>query len=199
MGGEHQLDNLAAALAAVLLLNPPEVLKADKIGLAILNCRLPGRLQIVSHEPDIILDVGHNELAAEAVAVFLRDSKRSNVTCVLAMLEDKAVEATALALGNYCGRWICADSPGSRGQSANSLSARIKTVLPDADVKAPGDLDDAMQMAYSSVNEDETILVFGSFTTVSGAADWLQNSMQRSGSDTARITPREPGTHAETN
>jgi hypothetical protein len=38
-----------------------------------------------------------------------------------------------------------------------------------------------MQEAVSSVLEDETILVFGSFITVSAAASWLQHNMKSDG------------------
>ncbi len=188
MDGDHQLDNLATALAAMLLQNPACISKANEIGAAIQNCRLPGRLQIVQHAPEIILDVGHNQLAAEVVAAYLKTSNRVDVTCVLAMLADKPVEAVVLSLGDYCSRWICADSTGSRGQTAGLLAARVKTALPAAEVNASGGLDDAMQLAISTVKEDETVLVFGSFTAVSGAAKWLQNSLQHGDHDAARIT-----------
>ena len=188
MDGEHQLDNLAAALAALVLLNPNCFEKANEISDAIRSCQVPGRLQSVSSSPEILLDVGHNELAAKAVAAFLKDNKRSNTTCVLAMLADKSAEAVASALGEVCGLWLCADSNGERGQSGESLTRRIKTTLPDAKVSSFGPLDDAMQQAISSVNEEGTILVFGSFLTVSAAASWLQKSMQREGHDAARIT-----------
>jgi folylpolyglutamate synthase/dihydropteroate synthase len=134
---------------------------------------------MVYSAPEILLDVGHNELAAEAVAAFLEDNKRSNTTCVLAMLADKPAEAVALALGKICQRWLCADSPGDRGQKGTGLARRIKDALPGAVVSSFGPLDEAMQAAVSSAVESDTILVFGSFTTVSGAANWLQNSMQR--------------------
>ena len=188
MAGRHQLDNLAAALAALVLLNPDCFAKAEKISGAIRNCRVPGRLQRVSSRPEILLDVGHNELAAEAIAAFLEDNQRSNTTCVLAMLADKSAEAVATALGGVCGQWLCADSNGQRGQSGESLARRVKTALPDAKVSSFGPLGDAMRKAISSVDEDGTILVFGSFITVSAAASWLQNSMQRDGHDAARIT-----------
>ena len=188
MRGEHQSDNLAAALAALVLLNPGCSAKADEISAAIRACRVPGRLQTVCSAPEILLDVGHNQLAAEVVAVFLEDNKRSNTTCVLAMLADKQVEAVALTLGKVCRRWLCADSPGNRGQTGELLARRVKTALPDAEVSFFGQLGDAMQEAVSSVEKNETILVFGSFSTVSGAAGWLQNSMQRGRHDAAKIT-----------
>jgi len=194
MGGEHQVANLAAALAALVLLNPGCFGKAADIATAIRSCRLPGRLQTVSSAPEILLDVGHNELAAEAVAAYLEASDRMNATCVLAMLADKPAAAVALALDKVCGRWLCADSPGDRGQSGQDLAQRVKTALPDAQVRFFGSLDEAMHEAVSSVKKDETILVFGSFTTVSAAAGWLGNRMQRDTHDAAKITPHEPGT-----
>ena len=188
MDGAHQLDNLAVALAAMFLLNPRCSSMAHEIGTAIRNCRLPGRLQIVSHAPQIILDVGHNELAAEVVAAYLKVGNHSKVTCVLSMLADKPVEGVALTLGKYCKCWICADSPGSRGQMAGSLASRVAAALPAAQVVVSGGVDDAMQQASSAIKENETLLVFGSFTTVSSAAKWLQNSFQHGSPDTARIT-----------
>jgi dihydrofolate synthase/folylpolyglutamate synthase len=188
MGGEHQLDNLAVSLAAMAQQNPDYSTKADEISAAILACRLPGRLQIVGHDPKIILDVGHNELAAQAVAVYLRDSNCQKVTCVLAMLADKSAEDVARVLGECCSRWICADSPGNRGQTSEQLATRVHAVLPAVDVCAAGSLDEAMEKALTTAGEGETILVFGSFTSVSAAANWLEHSMQRDGHDADRIT-----------
>lgn len=187
MGGKHQFDNLAAALAALVLLNPGCGARITEISAAIENCTVPGRLQRVSSSPEIILDVGHNELAAEAVAAYFKEKSRSAVTCVLAMLADKSAETVALALDGVCRRWLCADSFGARGQSGQVLARRIKTELPSAEVISFEALSAAMQEALSSTDTDETILVFGSFTTVSAAAEWLQNSMQHDGHDAAKI------------
>lgn len=185
MRGRHQLDNFAAALAALVLLNPDcftmDTKIPGKISAAIESCRVPGRLQRVHSSPEILLDVGHNELAAEAVAAYLEDNDRSGTTCVLAMLADKSAEAVAHALGEVCKRWLCADSPGERGQSGKLLAKRVENSLPTASVSAFRSLDESMQEAISSVPKDETILVFGSFTTVSAAASWLRHNMKSDG------------------
>ena len=193
MGGKHQLDNLAAALAALLLMNPDCMVRANEISEAVQACRVPGRLQKVLSSPEILLDVGHNELAAEALAVYLEDSQRSNTICILSMLADKSAETVAYAMGHVCKRWLCADSPGPRGQSGEQLARRISAALPTAKVSVFGPLDDAMQEALSSADKNETILVFGSFTTVSAAAHWLQNSLQHDGHDADRISGDESG------
>lgn len=191
MGGQHQLDNLAAALAALAILNPDYHQKTKEISAAIQNCRVPGRLQKVSSTPEILLDVGHNELAAEALAAFLENSGRVNTTCVLAMLADKSAEDVALALGDVCKRWLCADSPGPRGQTGERLAQRLSTVLAGAQVSAFSELSDAMQDALSFAEETETILVFGSFLTVAAAAQWLQHGLQHDGHDADRISGDE--------
>jgi len=189
MGGKHQLDNLASALAALQVLNPGCESKAAGISAAIRSCSVPGRLQKVAHAPEVLLDVGHNELAAEVLAAFLRDSGRSNTVCVLAMLADKSAESVARVMAGVCKRWLCADSPGSRGQSGERLAGRLKSVLPDASVEVFSAVGDAMHAALSLAGEHDTILVFGSFTTVAAAADWLQHV----GHDADRITCDEPG------
>ena len=188
MGGRHQLDNLAAALAALLMLNPGCMANAGEISAAIRSCRVPGRLQKVSSSPDIILDVGHNSLAAEALAAYLEEERASNTICVLAMLEDKPAEVVATTMGHVCERWICADSPGPRGQTGERLAERLKTALPGAQISFFGPLADAMRAALSIAEKHETILVFGSFSTVSAAAACLKNSLQHDGHDADRIT-----------
>jgi dihydrofolate synthase/folylpolyglutamate synthase len=191
MGGQHQLDNLAAALTALALLNPGCLQSADEISDAIRSCSVPGRLQKVASNPEVLLDVGHNALAAAALASFLESSGRTNTTCVLAMLADKSAEDVALSLGHVCKRWLCADSASERGQTGEHLAQRIGSVLPNATIDAFGSLADALQQALASVEKNETILVFGSFLTVSAAAQWLQNSLQHDGHDADRITTDE--------
>ena len=193
MGGKHQLDNLAAALAALFVLNPGCETEAAAISPAIRNCRVPGRLQKVCSSPEVLLDVGHNELAAEALAAYLQDSGRVNTICVLAMLADKSAEAVARAMAQVSKRWLCADSPGSRGQSGERLAQRLKSVLPNAEIGVFGPLANALQAALSNAAAHDTILVFGSFTTVSAAADWLKSRLQQDGHDADRITLIEPG------
>jgi dihydrofolate synthase/folylpolyglutamate synthase len=193
MKGQHQLDNLAAALAAFVLLNPSSMAKAAEVSDAVGNCRVPGRIQQVFSSPDIFLDVGHNELAAGALSGFLEDSGRRNTICVLAMFADKPAEAVALALKRNCKRWLCADSPGTRGQSGERLARRLKTALPDADISFFGPPGEAMQAALLNPEKDLTILVFGSFSTVSAVADWLKDRVQHDGHDADRIITGKPG------
>lgn len=174
LAGQHQQDNLAAALAAFALLNPDCFDHAEAVSSAIKACRLPGRMQLVAHAPDIYVDVGHNPLAAQAVATLFKDKSVKDVVCVLAMLADKDAESVALALNEVCNRWICTRTEGERGQSGDALAQRLRVVLPGSQVTSSEGMDTAMQAALSAAGERGTILVFGSFTTAAAFMLWRQ-------------------------
>lgn len=170
--GQHQLDNLAAALAAFTRIFPEAFEQAESISAAIAACQLPGRMQQFGRKPDIFVDVGHNPMAAEAVAAFFINSRRHNVVCVLAMLADKDAEAVALALTHVCSDWLCADSNGERGQTGQVLAQRLRSVLPDAPVRGFVEFDLAMNEALSVAGSQRPVLVFGSFTTAAAFMLW---------------------------
>ena len=95
--GTHQLDNLAAALAAFSHLFPQAFEQQEAINEAIGSCQLPGRMQRFGQHPYIYVDVGHNPLAAKVVAAFFKDKQSQKVICVLAML---AYELRAMVDGD---------------------------------------------------------------------------------------------------
>jgi dihydrofolate synthase/folylpolyglutamate synthase len=174
--GRHQLDNLAAALAAFCLIFPQTFGQAVAIGPAIKSCLLPGRMQQFGQEPVIYVDVGHNPLAAEAVAAFFKARQVQDVVCVLAMLADKDAEAVASELAEVCSDWLCADSSGERAQSGQVLATRVGRAIPDASVQYFSAFEAAIDHAISLAAGQRTILVFGSFTTASAFMQWLQKT-----------------------
>jgi dihydrofolate synthase/folylpolyglutamate synthase len=181
MPGEYQRDNLAAALCAFSLIYPACYARHRELAKAILAVRVPGRMQRVSTSPEILLDVGHNALAAEAVAAYLARQNRAKgavTLCVLAMLADKQAEDVALALSGVCQRWLCAGLPGKRGQTGTALAQRVRNALPGADVQPIASVDAAMRAAVAACGV-ERILVFGSFVTMAAAANWIREHMQR--------------------
>lgn len=191
MPGRYQFDNLAAALCAFCVLNPAAMDNAEALASAIVSVRVPGRLQRVGKAPRFLLDVGHNTLAAEAVAEFLSGERGFDagrgVICVLGMLADKPAEAVARALQPVCEYLICAGLPGGRGQTGESLAARVRAELPEAAVRAEPSVDKAMETALPMAGGAGTVLVFGSFMTVEAASRWLAGHLQRGQHDTAKI------------
>lgn len=177
LAGAHQLDNLAAALAAFSVLNPECFDNEVAIANAIKSCQLPGRMQLVAHRPATYVDVGHNPLAAQAVVEFFKARGIDDVICVLAMLADKDAEAVVSVLDEICSHWVCTASEGERAQSGGALVQRIQAIVPQTRVSEADAMPEAMKLAQSQATEQGTILVFGSFTTAAAYLRWQKYAL----------------------
>ncbi len=70
--GEHAARNAAAAIAAFEAF-AGEALEEGTVREALAGVRWPGRMEVVSRHPTVVLDGAHNPAAAEALAVALRE------------------------------------------------------------------------------------------------------------------------------
>lgn len=167
--GEHQRDNLATAMAAALSL-APDVLDDEAAWTAALaRVVVTGRLTGHPADPRIILDVGHNPLAAGVVASELSERELGQVHCVLGMLRDKDAEGVFSALDGQVKSWHLASLPGERGHESTALRARLYSVRKDAEVAVYPDVAAALAGAAAVAAVTDRILVFGSFQTIGAA------------------------------
>jgi dihydrofolate synthase/folylpolyglutamate synthase len=100
--GKHQLENVVSVVAALETLGgcsplgvPPELIRR---GLG--EARWPGRLQVLSETPPVVLDGAHNPDGARVLALALKDLfKKRKVGLIWGMCEDKDALGFAKALG----------------------------------------------------------------------------------------------------
>jgi len=173
MIGQHQVNNLATALAALLELVPDASNHVHQLVRGLASVSLAGRLQQVSDHPRVYIDVGHNALAAEAILEALskimgRDAE-SNCHCVIGMLADKDAAAVAQILEPAVSSWYCAGLGGERGQTGEELATRIRAGAVNAKVISCADVDTALDAALGALSREcpspAYVLVFGSFLT----------------------------------
>lgn len=170
MRGGFQLDNAAAAITALTTLRERLPLPVNAIRGGLLRARLPGRFQVVPGAVSWILDVAHNGPAATALAANLRAfGCQGQVHAVLAILADKDPLAIATPLLPQVGRWYLTHSEDARALPVEQLGERLAGVLGAAPCERFGALDAALDAAVAAAVPGDCILVFGSFTTVSGA------------------------------
>lgn len=175
LSGPHQQDNLAAALTAVISLVGDSHPALQKLPAALREVRIKGRLQRIDAAPGYLLDVGHNPMAAEAVARALHDE--APMVAVLGMLADKDAEGVAEALSACVGTFVCAGlAAGQRAQDGATLAARVSSVADSAQVIAMNTVEQAMAQATALAGDHGPVLVFGSFHTVAEAMTWLADS-----------------------
>lgn len=159
--------NAATALAALRAsqLNVSEQAIREGIATAI----LPGRFQIVSESPRLILDVAHNPHAAGYLAGKLATMpKTGRVLAVVGMLHDKDIAGTLACLEPVVDSWYCAPLEGPRGASAQQLLEHVQHG------RAWPDVAQAWQAAMADASADDTVLVCGSFHTVAHVMEAIE-------------------------
>jgi dihydrofolate synthase/folylpolyglutamate synthase len=165
MPGDHQIDNAAAAVAALDSLRAvlPVPMAAIRAGLA--RAGMPGRFQIVGQAPMRILDVAHNPHAARALAANLaRLPRGGRYLAVFAMLSDKDAGGVIDILADRFDRWHVAGLDGPRGRPASALGDLL--AARGLDYLAHPDVGSAWLSACQEAEPTDTIVVFGSFHTV---------------------------------
>lgn len=158
--GRHQLDNAALAVRAALLLGVGE--QAIRDGLA--RVRWPGRLELVSRRPAILLDGAHNVQGMAALAAALeRYWPDRRICCLLGMLADKQrAEALQLLLPRLARVVVTPPpTPGRAGDWQRLAALCAAAGLP---VIAEADNAAALALARQSVedNDCDLLLVCGS-------------------------------------
>lgn len=161
------LANAATAIAALSYssLN----VKQDVINQGLTNTSLTGRFQKIQSSPLVIIDVAHNPHAANYLFKQLEELKAEQPTIgkvrfVIGMLKDKDIKSTLSILKGDV--WYCASLYGERGCNAEVL----KQYLVDNGMRNIATFDqvsDAFQKAMQEAQDNDIIIVCGSFHTVS--------------------------------
>jgi dihydrofolate synthase/folylpolyglutamate synthase len=173
--GAMQLRNASAALCALDALRErvPVAMQDVRRGLA--EVTLPGRFQKLPGRPEVILDVAHNPEAAAVMAQNLAGAGFAPETiAVCGMLRDKDIRGVLAPLAPRVTRWHLATLRGPRGASAGELAKELEAL----GSRAPMHLHDSPAEAFAAAREraqqDDKIVVFGSFLTVGEAMAWLK-------------------------
>ncbi len=163
-----QLDNAAAAIAALRAL--PIALTERAIVEGVRGARVPGRLQVLAHDPEVVVDVAHNPQAAAQLAAWLRAHPK-RTRAVFGALRDKDAVALFEAIDPLVLEWHLAGilDAGKRGGDATALADRLGARLAPERAHRHLDAAAAMRAAVVASAADERVLVFGSFHTVADA------------------------------
>jgi dihydrofolate synthase/folylpolyglutamate synthase len=166
--GANQLLNASAALAALDAIRERIPVSMNDVRKGLSLVELPGRFQVLPGRPVVVLDVGHNPHAAAVLANNLSNMGFSPETvAVFGMLRDKDIAGVAAKLAGRIDRWHLATLDSARGSSAADLAQALAV----AGVTAPVFQFNSPREAYASAlvgaGENDRIVVFGSFLTVS--------------------------------
>ena len=171
--GSHQITNAALALAASEVLNRHQTsIQLDNIKMGLRNTCWPGRLEMASTKPLILLDGAHNLVAARQLAAYLRDAMSNlDITLVIGILDDKPYQAMLRDLVSTASRVILTQPKIDRGLSPDILAESVRPMTPN--VKVIPDVAQAVEHAVKTVGPQDAICIAGSLYVVGEAKQAL--------------------------
>jgi dihydrofolate synthase/folylpolyglutamate synthase len=159
-------DNVATAL---MVLNQLGItLTTEKVNRIIEQTKVSGRTEMFYQHCDIMLDVGHNPHAGRYLANQLSQLKiqkgYKKIIAVTAMLADKDITNTLLALNDHIDTWYIAPLNMPRSATVESMKSALNTITNS--INCFDNVTQAFKMAEQDAKSTDLVLVFGSFYTV---------------------------------
>jgi dihydrofolate synthase / folylpolyglutamate synthase len=164
--GRHQADNAALVLSACELLKREQIeLTPAHIQKGLLENKWPGRMEIISKTPTVLLDGAHNLAAVQYLAQHLATHyKNRQITLVTGILDDKAYPAMLRKLLPLCTKAIFTRPKIDRALPPEKFMAVAEDYLSDALVIA--DVPMAVAHAVNTSSSEDIICITGSLYLV---------------------------------
>lgn len=164
--GNHQLNNAAVALSAIdMLIKKGWKISEEAVFQGIKEVKWPGRFEVISNEPLLIVDGGHNPQCIEALAQNIKDylSDRK-VIALTGVLADKDYEEMYQPIFPYISEFVCITPPSPRRLEAEKLAAYIQKAGKKA--TACVNIKEALELALQLAGEDGAVVCFGSLYSI---------------------------------
>lgn len=160
--GPHQLDNLSVTLCIIESLKKQGYQITDSAIISgVERTRIPARVEVLQKEPLIILDGGHNEDGAHALAKTLKEYvSDKDKTLVIGVMEDKEVDAVLEHLAPLAKRIVTTTPSNPRAMKAETLAEKSRAFC--SDVTPCDDTCKAFDLARSLVSDKDALIVCGS-------------------------------------
>jgi dihydrofolate synthase/folylpolyglutamate synthase len=174
--GSYQVDNATMAIAACELINQKQpTVDPEVIRNGLTRVAWPGRLQVVSRDPLVILDGAHNLAAAQLLAHHLRQHLgHRKLVLVIGILDDKAFDGMLAALAPFCSRIVATQPNYARAlppeQVAQAAQKYVSRVCTKPSVAA------AIEHALATVQSHEAVCVAGSLYLVGEALAYFEHT-----------------------
>lgn len=171
--GEHQFSNAALALGALEdLFGRGLHLTDEAIYNGLAAARWPGRLEVVSEDPLVLLDGAHNPSAVRTLRKFLANSNRfQRLIMVVGILGDKAWKPMLRDFAGIADRMILTRPEYERAADPCKLASFVGTFAADP-VVIPH-LPEAISQALKEARPGDAVCITGSLYTVGDARAYL--------------------------
>ena len=165
LSGRHQLINATLALGLIsgLIKSNQIKLKSQDIKRGLYNTVWPGRFEIVSQSPLIVLDGAHNAASAKALRETLEQNyPDKNITVILGISHDKDVQGICRELAAVGSRFILTQADNPRALPPQEILPQIRIYKAEDRLKLSANLKEALNLAGKKTDDKSLIVVTGS-------------------------------------
>ena len=158
--GNYQLENSALAVATCHFLSENENrITTNTIRLGLENVKWPGRFEILSTSPLIIIDGAHNPAGAASLRKSLDlIAPKSPITFLIGILKDKDIKGIVKNLISSKDRVIIVPVNSERAASPDEIAREITV----AKIDIASSIEEGIILAKNSVSKDEILCITGS-------------------------------------
>ena len=163
MVGRHQAENLKTALATLEILRKSGAVKLDREALyeGLKRARQPGRFEVISEDPLVIIDGAHNEAGAQALQeTMAQHFAGKKILLVAGILADKEIDSIVKFLTKITDHIIVTEPDNPRKLAAEKLAEHVADFGVAAE--AVSDVEAAVHRAKELADGFDVILFAGS-------------------------------------
>ncbi len=162
LSGKHQIYNFSTAISAInVLKNNGWNVSAKNMIDGISALKIPARVEIISKDPLVIIDGGHNAEGVDALCYTLKKHySDKKIIAVFGMMKDKNYKYCAEKLAPHCERIYTTTVSNPRSLTAKELAAELKKYGVKA--KPVDDCAKAYEKALKKADKNTVVLVCGS-------------------------------------
>lgn len=163
MVGRHQAENLKTALATLEILRKSGAVKLDREALyeGLKRARQPGRFEVISKDPLVIIDGAHNEAGTQALQeTMAQHFAGKKILLVAGILADKEIDSIVKFLTKITDHIIVTEPDNPRKLAAEKLAEHMAEFGVAAEVVS--DVEAAVHRAKELADGYDVILFAGS-------------------------------------
>lgn len=174
--GKHQLLNCATAIYAVeYLITKGVQIEGKHIFSALEKVKWPGRMEIMSINPLVIIDGAHNidgiKKLTESVTTYF---SYNNLVLILGILADKQVEQMVQTIVPKAKKIIAVTPNSNRAELGAELAEVIKKY--NNNVEVVEDYSEALKIGMNNCKSEDILLVCGSLYMIGGMRGIIKKS-----------------------
>jgi dihydrofolate synthase / folylpolyglutamate synthase len=163
--GRHQIDNAALAIRLAEELRSEFEIPASAIAVGVESAQHPGRLELISSQPMILLDGAHNPDGAQSLRDYLEEFGPRPLTLVFGAMRDKRLDQLASILFPIVDELVLTTIQNPRSASIELLQP-LAAKFARKSVTASGSSTEALRVAVDRTPTDGMVCITGSLYLV---------------------------------